>query len=71
MSIHIDYLFYFLFLRRQTVELVRRAEQCGVSWITVHGRTPRQRAEPASMDAIKLVNTIILTYKTSIIYTMS
>ena len=40
---------------RLTVELVRRAEQCGVSWITVHGRTPKQRAEPASMEAIKLV----------------
>ena len=40
---------------RQTVELVRRAEQVGASWITVHGRTPEQRAEPASMEAIKLV----------------
>ena len=41
--------------RRKTVELVRRAEHCGVSWITVHGRTPKQRAEPASMESIKLV----------------
>ena len=48
--------FFFFFLRRQTVELVRRAEQCGVAWITVHGRTPKQRAEPASMEAIKLVS---------------
>ena len=43
-------------MHRQTIELVRRAEQCGVSWITVHGRTPKQRAEPASMEAIKLVS---------------
>lgn len=27
----------------------------GVSWITVHGRTVRQRGEPANWDAIKLV----------------
>lgn len=27
----------------------------GVSWITVHGRTVRQRGEPANWDAIRLV----------------
>jgi len=37
------------------VELVQRAERVGVAWITVHGRTTRQRAEPANMDAVKLV----------------
>jgi len=39
------------------VELVQRAERAGVAWITVHGRTTRQRAEPANMDAVKLVGT--------------
>ena len=34
---------------------MRRAEHCGVSWITVHGRTTRQRTEPANMEAIKLI----------------
>ena len=27
----------------------------GVSWITVHGRTTRQRTEPADMSAVRLV----------------
>ena len=26
-----------------------------MSWITVHGRTPSQRAEPVNLEAIKLV----------------
>ena len=39
------------------MELVQRAERAGVAWITVHGRTTRQRAEPANMDAVKLVGT--------------
>ena len=43
-------------LSRETVELVRRAEHCGVSWVTVHGRTVKQRAEPACVEAIKLVS---------------
>lgn len=42
---------------RETVELVKRAEHCGVAWISVHGRSVRQRAEPASMAAIRLVST--------------
>ena len=41
---------------RETVELVRIAERAGVSWITVHGRTTKQRAEPACMEPIKLVS---------------
>ncbi len=40
---------------RDTVEFVRRAEHVGAAWISVHGRTSKQRAEPANMDAIKLV----------------
>lgn len=48
---------------RETVQLVRRAEHAGVSWITVHGRTVKQRGEPANMEAIRLVFThYILTH---------
>ena len=46
---------------RETVELVQRAEHFGVSWIAVHGRTVKQRAEPVSLQAIKLVGHIIMT----------
>ena len=35
--------------------MARRAEKAGVAWITVHGRTILQRAEPVSLEAIKLV----------------
>ena len=42
-------------LYRQTVELVQAAEQAGVEWITVHGRTTQQRIEPVNFEAIKLV----------------
>ena len=42
-------------LYRQTVELVQAAEQAGVEWITVHGRTAQQRTEPVNFEAIKLV----------------
>ena len=44
-----------LSLVRKTVELVRRAEHAGMSWITVHGRTTKQRTEPVNTEAIKLV----------------
>eukprot|EP01112_Ceratiomyxa_fruticulosa_P016847 TRINITY_DN5143_c0_g2_i1.p1 TRINITY_DN5143_c0_g2~~TRINITY_DN5143_c0_g2_i1.p1 ORF type:complete len:340 (+),score=45.51 TRINITY_DN5143_c0_g2_i1:188-1207(+) len=41
---------------RKTVELVKRAESVGVSWITVHGRTREQRSTtPASVEPVKLV----------------
>ncbi|EGG16812.1 tRNA-dihydrouridine synthase 4-like protein [Cavenderia fasciculata] len=40
----------------QTIELAKRAERAGVSWITVHGRTSSQRSShPVDYDAIKLV----------------
>lgn len=42
------------------MELVQRAEHCGVSWVTVHGRTAKQRSEPASLEAIKLVGHILM-----------
>ena len=41
---------------RETVELCRRAESSGCGWITVHGRTTQQRAEPCNFDAIKIVS---------------
>lgn len=44
-----------LLLNRETVELCRRAEHAGVSWITVHGRTKDQRGEPADHDAIRII----------------
>ncbi|KAI8590166.1 hypothetical protein BDZ88DRAFT_415763 [Geranomyces variabilis] len=41
---------------RRTVEFVKRAESVGVDWVTVHGRTAKQRStEPVDLDAIKLV----------------
>lgn len=53
---------------RETVELALRAERSGVAWITIHGRTIKQRAEPASLEAIRLVRdrghvTITWSYK--------
>ena len=44
---------------RKTVELCKQAEKAGVSWITVHGRTVKQRGEPANWEAIKLVLNIL------------
>ena len=41
---------------RRTVELVQTAERAGVSFITVHGRTPQQRKQPVNVEAIKLVS---------------
>lgn len=40
---------------RKTVELCKQAEMAGAAWITVHGRTVKQRGEPADWDAIKLI----------------
>jgi len=37
---------------KHTVELCRRAVHAGVSWITVHGRTPEQRGQPVNLSAI-------------------
>lgn len=57
---------------RETVEFVQRAEQAGAAWITVHGRTSKQRAEPASMDAIKLVGAPSPSHKkVTVIITLS
>ena len=39
----------------ETVELCRRAVHAGVSWITIHGRTPAERCQPVNVDAIRLI----------------
>jgi tRNA-dihydrouridine synthase 4 len=39
---------------RKTFDLIRQVEQAGVAWITVHGRTVRERTRvPVHLDAIK------------------
>jgi len=38
-----------------TVDLCRKAVSAGVSWITVHGRTPSQRCQPVNVDAIRVI----------------
>lgn len=40
---------------RKSVEFCRRAEKAGLSWLTIHGRTPAQRSEPVNLEAIKIV----------------
>lgn len=40
---------------RQTVDLCQKAESAGVSWITVHGRTPEERHQPVHYDTIKTI----------------
>uniref|UniRef100_F7EI29 tRNA-dihydrouridine synthase n=1 Tax=Xenopus tropicalis TaxID=8364 RepID=F7EI29_XENTR len=39
----------------RTVDLCRKAEAAGVSWITVHGRTHDERHQPVHYDAIKSI----------------
>eukprot|EP01134_Creolimax_fragrantissima_P000375 CFRG0375T1 len=40
---------------RETVEMARRIESSGAAFLSVHGRTPKQRYEPVNYDIIKLV----------------
>ena len=49
------YTFHLFDCYRKTVKLCEQAEKAGVAWITVHGRTVKQRGEPANWDAIRLV----------------
>ena len=37
------------------MDLCQQAERCGASWIAIHGRTTKQRAEPVNVDVIRLV----------------
>ena len=50
----LDMSFFVIFVRK-TVQLCQQAEKAGVAWITVHGRTTKQRGEPANWDTIRLV----------------
>src|SRR6218665_1277109 len=40
---------------RETIELCRRVEAAGASWITVHGRTTEQRGQPVNLEAIRMI----------------
>lgn len=44
-----------LFSIRQTVDFCRKVEAAGASFISVHGRTKKQRCEPVNTDAVRLV----------------
>ena len=45
----------------KTVEFAKRAEAVGVDFITLHGRTRKQKSsEPVDLDAIKIVSHFIL-----------
>nr|XP_006012905.1 PREDICTED: tRNA-dihydrouridine(20a/20b) synthase [NAD(P)+]-like isoform X1 [Latimeria chalumnae]XP_014354295.1 PREDICTED: tRNA-dihydrouridine(20a/20b) synthase [NAD(P)+]-like isoform X1 [Latimeria chalumnae] len=39
----------------RTIDLCRKVEAAGVSWITVHGRTAEERHQPVHYDAIKTI----------------
>lgn len=39
----------------KTVEMCRQAEHAGVSFLSVHGRTPKQRKDPVNYEAIKII----------------
>ncbi|EGC35795.1 hypothetical protein DICPUDRAFT_151810 [Dictyostelium purpureum] len=57
----------------KTIELVKRAEKIGVSWITVHGRTSAMRSShPVDYDAIKLVkeNTSLPVFANGDVFTL-
>ncbi|XP_042671453.1 tRNA-dihydrouridine(20a/20b) synthase [NAD(P)+]-like isoform X2 [Centrocercus urophasianus] len=40
---------------KKTVDLCKKAEATGVSWITVHGRSIEERHQPVHYDAIKVI----------------
>uniref|UniRef100_A0A8D0HPJ4 tRNA-dihydrouridine synthase n=1 Tax=Sphenodon punctatus TaxID=8508 RepID=A0A8D0HPJ4_SPHPU len=40
---------------KRTVDLCRKVEASGVSWITVHGRNVDERHQPVHYDAIKII----------------
>ena len=42
-----------------TVEMVRRAERIGAAWISVHGRTPKERHHPVHYDTLALIKSVV------------
>jgi tRNA-dihydrouridine synthase 4 len=40
---------------RRTVDLARQLEAAGISFLTVHGRTKSEKAEPVHLDYIKTI----------------
>jgi len=40
---------------RRTVDFCRQVESAGVSFLTVHSRTKKQRCEPVNLEATKLI----------------
>lgn len=40
---------------RKTVDICQKVQSCGLSFLTVHGRTKEQRSEPVNLEAIKAV----------------
>ena len=40
---------------KETVNLCQQVEKCGLSFLTVHGRTKDQKSEPVDLGAIKLI----------------
>jgi tRNA-dihydrouridine synthase 4 len=40
---------------RKTVNLVQTVERAGVDFVSVHGRTVKQRKEPPNLESIALV----------------
>uniref|UniRef100_A0A1I7U3J8 tRNA-dihydrouridine synthase n=1 Tax=Caenorhabditis tropicalis TaxID=1561998 RepID=A0A1I7U3J8_9PELO len=43
----------------KTVDLCRKAEAAGVTHLTVHGRTPSQKAEPIDIESIRIVKSSV------------
>jgi tRNA-dihydrouridine synthase 4 len=41
------------FIPRQSIELCRTLENAGVSFLTIHARTPVQRYRPINEDALR------------------
>lgn len=40
---------------RKTVDLCRQLESCGISFLTVHGRTVKERCEPVRLNTIQTI----------------
>lgn len=37
------------------MDFCQKAERAGASWVTVHGRTAKQRRQPVNQEAVKIV----------------